>query len=112
MARDDCDSCVGMLADFEKLKLTNSFHLEQLENARAEIIEIEASPCSMCLEYEKLLKDGLVSCKNCACLESEIDALNCMLNTKASLISCTSCIALKSEVENINLGVKANTRVT
>lgn len=101
MTRNDCDSCVGMLAEFEKLKLTNSIHLEQLENARAEIVEIEASPCSLCLEYEKLLKDGLVSCKNCVCLETEIDALNCMLNSKASLISCTSCISLKSEIKSL-----------
>ena len=83
MARDDCDSCIDMLAEFDKLKLTNSFYLEQLENARAEIIYIKARPCSMCFEYEKLLKDGLVSCKNCACLETEIDALNCMHNSKA-----------------------------
>ena len=101
MARNKCDSYVGMLVEFDKLKLTNSIHLEQLENARAEIIEIEASSCSMCLEYEKLLKDGLFSCKNCACLETEIDALNCMLNSKASLIYCTSCISLKSEIESL-----------
>jgi hypothetical protein len=43
-----CDSCVGMLAENEKLKLDYSTCVEQLEIARAEIIEINSFHSSTC----------------------------------------------------------------
>jgi hypothetical protein len=43
-----CDSCVGMLTENEKLKLDYSTCVEQLEIARAEIIEINSSHSSIC----------------------------------------------------------------
>jgi hypothetical protein len=43
-----CDSCVGMLAENEKLKLDYSTCVEQLKIARAEIIEINSTHFSTC----------------------------------------------------------------
>jgi hypothetical protein len=43
-----CDSCVGMLAENEKLKLDYSTCVEQLKIARAEIIEINSMHSSTC----------------------------------------------------------------
>jgi hypothetical protein len=43
-----CDSCVSMLAENEKLKLDYSTCAEQLEIARAEIIEINSMHSSTC----------------------------------------------------------------
>jgi hypothetical protein len=43
-----CDSCVGMLTENENLKLDYSTCVEQLEIARAEIIEINSSHSSIC----------------------------------------------------------------
>jgi hypothetical protein len=43
-----CDSCVGMLAENEKLKLDYATCVEQLEIARAEIIEINSLHSSTC----------------------------------------------------------------
>jgi hypothetical protein len=50
-----CDSCVGMLAENKKLKLDYSTCVEQLEIARADIIEINSmhsSTCSSTLNYD------------------------------------------------------------
>jgi hypothetical protein len=43
-----CDSCVGMLAENEKLKLDYSTCVEQLKIARAEIVEINSLHSSTC----------------------------------------------------------------
>jgi hypothetical protein len=43
-----CDSCVGMLAENEKLKLDYSTCVEQLEIAMTEIIKINSTHSSTC----------------------------------------------------------------
>jgi hypothetical protein len=55
-----CDSCVSILAENEKLKLDYSTCVEQLEIARAEIIEINSMHSSTCSS----------TLKNNTCIES------------------------------------------
>jgi hypothetical protein len=49
-----CDSCVGMLAENEKLKLDYSTCVQQLEIARAGIIEINSIHSSTCSSTLKM----------------------------------------------------------
>jgi hypothetical protein len=56
-----CDSCVGMLSENEKLKLDYFTCVEQLEIARAEIIEINSlnsSTCSSSLNNDTCIKSN------------------------------------------------------
>jgi hypothetical protein len=76
------DSCVGMLAENEKLKLDYSTCVEQLEIARAEIIEINSMQSSTCSS----------TLNNDTCIESN-DNHDVLLDINAcnvSTISCTS----------------------
>jgi hypothetical protein len=87
-----CDSCVGMLAENEKLKLDYSTCVEQLEIARAEIIEINSMHSSTCSS----------TLKNANCIDSN-DNDDVLLDINAynvSNISCASCIDLKHEIDN------------
>jgi hypothetical protein len=87
-----CDSCVGMLTENEKLKLDYSTCVEQLEIARAEIIEINSMHSSTCSS----------TLKNDNCIDSN-DNDDVLLDINAynvSNISCASCIDLKHEIDN------------
>ena len=87
-----CDSCVGMLAENEKLKLDYSTCVEQLEIASAEIIEINfmhSSTCSSTLNND-----------NCIDSNDNDDVLLDINACNASTISCTSCIDLKHEIDD------------
>jgi hypothetical protein len=88
-----CDSCVGMLAENEKLKLDYSTCVEQLEIARAEIIEINSFYSSTCSS----------TLNNDTCIHSN-DNHDVLLNINAcnvSIISCTSCNDLKYEIDDL-----------
>jgi hypothetical protein len=74
------DSCVGMLAENEKLKLDYSTCVEQLEIARAEIIEINSMQSSTCSS----------TLNNDTCIESN-DNHDVLLDINASNVSTISC---------------------
>jgi hypothetical protein len=74
------DSCVGMLAENEKLKLDYSTCVEQLEIARAEIIEINSMQSSTCSS----------TLNNDTCIESS-DNHDVLLDINASNVSTISC---------------------
>jgi hypothetical protein len=78
-----CDSCVGMLAENKKLKLDYSTCIEQLEIARAEIIEINSLHSSTC--YSTLNSDTCIDSNDNYDVLLDINACN------VSTISCTSC---------------------
>jgi hypothetical protein len=88
-----CDSCVDILAENEKLKLDYSTCVEQLETARAEIIEmnfLHSSTCSSTLN-------------NDTCIDSN-DNIDVLLDINAcnvSTISLTSCNDLKHEIDDL-----------
>jgi ribosome-associated translation inhibitor RaiA len=88
-----CDSCVGMLAKNEKLKIDYSTCVEKLENAMAEIIEINSlhsSTCSSTLNNDTFIDSN--------------DNHNALLDINAcnvSTISCTSCNDLKHEIDDL-----------
>jgi hypothetical protein len=88
-----CDSCVGMLAENEKLKLDYSTCVEQLEIARAEIIEINSMHSSTCSS----------TLNNDTCIDSNdnhdvlVDINTCNMSTG----SCTSCNDLKHEIDDL-----------
>jgi hypothetical protein len=87
-----CDSCVGMLAENEKLKLDYSTCVEQLEIARAKIIEINSMHSSTCSS----------TLNNDTCIDSN-DNHDVLLDINAcnmSTASCTSCIDLKHEIDD------------
>jgi hypothetical protein len=87
-----CDSCVGMLTKNEKLKLDYSTCVDQLEIARAEIIEINSSHSSICSS----------TLNNDTCIDSN-DNHNVLLDINAcnvSTISCASCNNLKHEIDD------------
>jgi hypothetical protein len=85
-----CDSCVVMLAKNEKLKLDYSTCIEQLEIARAEIIEINSSHSSTC--FSTLSNDTCIDSNDNHVVLLDINACN------VSTISCTSCNDLKHEI--------------
>jgi hypothetical protein len=88
-----CDSCVGMLAENDKLKLDYSTCVEQLEIARAEIIEINSLHSSTCSS----------TLSNDTCIDSN-DNHDVLLDINAcnvSTISCTSCNDLKHEIHDL-----------
>jgi hypothetical protein len=87
-----CDSCVGMLAENEKLKLDYSTCVEQLEIARAEIIEINSM-------YYSTFSSTL---NNDTCINSN-DNHDVLLDINAcnmSTASCTSYNNLKHEIDD------------
>jgi hypothetical protein len=87
-----CDSCVCMLAENEKLKFDYSTCVEQLEIARAEIIEINSMHSSTCSS----------TLNNNTCIDSN-DNHDILLDINAcnvSTIECTSCINLKHEIDD------------
>jgi hypothetical protein len=43
-----CVSCESLLVEINKLKLTHTTFVEQLEHARAEINKMKSMSCSMC----------------------------------------------------------------
>jgi hypothetical protein len=75
-----CDSCVGMLAENEKLKLDYSTCVEQLEIARAEIIEINSM-------YYSTFSSTL---NNDTCINSN-DNHDVLLDINACNMSTASC---------------------
>jgi hypothetical protein len=88
-----CDSCVVMLAENEKLKLDYSTCVEQLEIARAEIIEINSMHSSTCSS----------NLNNDTCIDSN-DNHDVLLDINAcnmSTTSCTSCNDLKHEIDDL-----------
>jgi hypothetical protein len=90
-----CDFCIGMLAENEKFKLEYSTCVDQLQIARAEIIEINylhSSTCSSTLN-------------NDTCIDSNDnhDVLLDINVCNVSTISCTSCNDLKHEIHNLKL---------
>jgi hypothetical protein len=88
-----CDSCIGMLAENEKLKLDYSTCVEQLKIARAEIIEINSMHSST---YSSTLN-------NDTCIDSN-DNHDVLLDINAcnmSTASCTSCNDLKHEIDDL-----------
>jgi hypothetical protein len=87
-----CDSCVGILTENEKLKLDYSTCVEQLEIARAEIIEMNSMHSSTCSP----------TLNNDTCIDSN-DNHDVLLDINAcnvSTISCASCIDLKHEIDD------------
>jgi hypothetical protein len=87
------DSCVGMLAENEKLTLDYFTCVEQLEIARAKIIEINSSHSSTCSS----------TLNNDTCIDSS-DNHDVWLDINAcdvSTISCTSCNDLKYEIGDL-----------
>jgi hypothetical protein len=87
-----CDSCVCMLAENEKLKLDYSTCVEQLEIARAEIIEINSMHSSTCSS----------TLSNNTCIDSN-DNHDVLLDINACnvfAIDCVSCIDLKHEIDD------------
>jgi hypothetical protein len=87
-----CDSCVGMLAENEKLKLDYSTCAEQLKIARGEIIEINSMHSSTCSS----------TLNNDTCVDS-IDNHDVLLDINTcnvSTIACISCIDLKHEIDD------------
>jgi hypothetical protein len=87
-----CDSCVGMLAENEKLKLDYFTCVKQLEIARAEIIEINSMHSSTCSS----------TLNNDTCIDSNDnhDILLAINACSVSTISCASCIDLKHEIDD------------
>jgi glutaredoxin-related protein len=88
-----CDSCVGMLAENEKLKLDYSTCVEQLEIARADIIEINSLHSSTC--SSTLNNDTCIDSNGNHDIFLDINACN------VSIISCTSCNDLKHEIHDL-----------
>jgi glutaredoxin-related protein len=88
-----CDSCVGMLAENEKLKLDYSTCVEQHEIARAEIIEINSLHSSTCSS----------TLSNDTCIDSNInpDVLLDINACNMSTISCALCNDLKHEIHDL-----------
>jgi hypothetical protein len=86
------DSCVSMLAENEKLKLNYSTCVEQLEIARAEIIEINSMHCSTC--------SSTLNNDNCIDSNDNDDVLLDINACNVSTISCASCIDLKHEIDD------------
>jgi hypothetical protein len=88
-----CDSCEGMLAENEKLKLDYSISVEQLEIARAEIIEINSMHTSTCS----------FTLNNDTCIDSN-DNHDILLHINACNVSTnsyTSCNDLKHEIDDL-----------
>jgi hypothetical protein len=88
-----CDSCVGMLAENEKLKLDYSTCVAQLQIARAEIIEINSMHSSTCFS----------TLNNDTCFDSNDDH-DVLLDINAcnvSTISYTSCNDLEHEIDDL-----------
>jgi hypothetical protein len=86
-----CDSCVGMLAENEKLKLDYSTCVEQLEISMTEIIKINSLHSSTCSS----------TLNNDTCIDSN-DNHDVLLDINAcnvSTISCTSCIDFNHEID-------------
>jgi hypothetical protein len=86
-----CDSCVGMLVENEKLKLDYSTCVEQLEIARAEIIEINSLHSSTC--------SSILYNDTCSDSNDNHDVLLGINACNVSTISCTSCNDLKNEID-------------
>jgi hypothetical protein len=88
-----CDSCVDMIAENKKLKLDYSTCVEQLEIARAQIIEINSIHSST---YSSTLN-------NDTCIDSNDnhDALLDINACNVSTISCASCNDLKHEIDDL-----------
>jgi hypothetical protein len=87
-----CDSCVGILAKNEKLKLDYSTCVEQLKIVRAEIVEINSMHSSTCC----------FTLNNDTCIDSN-DNHDVLLDINAcnvSTIACSSCIDLKHEIDD------------
>ena len=86
-----CVSCESLLAEINELKLTHTTCVDQLEHARAEIVELSSRPCSLCPLHVN----------NDACLTScdNHDALLDVNNDVSSTgLICTSCNELENEV--------------
>jgi hypothetical protein len=88
-----CDSCVDMLPENEKLKLDYSTCVEQLEIARAEIIEINSMHSSTC--SSTLNNDTCIDFNDNHDVLLDINACN------MSTASCTSCNDLKHEIDDL-----------
>jgi hypothetical protein len=87
-----CDSCVGMLAENEKLKLDYSTCVVQLEIARAEIIEINYMHSTTC--SSTLNNDTSIDSNDNHDVLLDINACN------VSTIACASCIDLKHKIDD------------
>jgi hypothetical protein len=92
-ANVSCASSVGMLAENEKLKLDYSTCVEQLEIARAKIIEINSMHSSTCSS----------TLNNDTCIDSNDnhDALLDINACNVSTICCTSCNDSKYEIDDL-----------
>jgi hypothetical protein len=88
-----CDSCEGMLAENEKLKLDYSICVEQLEFSKAEIIEINSMHSSTC--SSTLHNDTYIDSNDNHDVLLDINAYN------VSTISYTSCNDLKHEIDDL-----------
>jgi hypothetical protein len=87
-----CDSCVGMLAENEKLKLDYSTCVEQLKIARAEIIEINSMHSIIC--SSTLNNDTYIDSNDNHDVLLDINACN------MPTASCTSCNDLKHKIDD------------
>ena len=86
-----CVPCESLPAEINKLKLTHTTCVDELEHARAEIGDMKSTPCSKC---SLLLVDDAchTSCDDDdALVDVNDDTCSCGL-------ICTSCIDLESEV--------------
>jgi hypothetical protein len=88
-----CDSCIDMLAENEKLNLDYSTCVEQLEIAKAEIIEINSLHSSTC--SSTLNNDTCIDSNDNHDVFLDINACN------VCTISCTSCNDLKHEIDGL-----------
>jgi hypothetical protein len=92
-SNESCDSCVGMLAENEKLNLYYSTCVEQLEIDRAKIIEINSFHSSTCSS----------TLNNDTCFDSNDnhDALLDINACNVSIISCTPCNDLQHKIDDL-----------
>jgi hypothetical protein len=88
-----CDSCEGMLAENEKLKLNYSICVKQLEIARAEIIEINSMHSITCSSTLNI--DTYIDSNDNHDVLLDINACN------VSTISYTLCNDLKHEIDDL-----------
>jgi hypothetical protein len=86
------DSCVGMLAENEKLKLDYSTCVKQLKIVRAKIIEINSMHSNIC--------SSTLNIDTCVDSNDNHDFLLDINACNVSTMACASCINLKHEIDD------------
>ena len=86
-----CVFCESLLAEINKLNLTHSTAVDELEHDRAKICEMKSMPCSMC----SFIVDDNICSTSCDIHDtlSDVNDNDCSCD-----FICTSCINLENEV--------------